>query len=284
MEDAVTTEPGTTETGQPVDGSGGDQTTAMAPAGGEGQSVEPGTTGSGPQPEDTFFDPKTVPEHLQPAYKQMQAAFTKKMQNISSQREKVQAYDAFMQDPVGQLRQMAQQYGFQVTPQGQQTQGEQSQADPDWQPQNWNEVIQKAAEQGKSMARQELMQELKPVISQFQQMKATATEKQLDDIDPTWRQYEEDMMQNLQQYPNLALDIPKLYKLSVPDSVIMSRATQEALRKLEAKTKAGGASGGSTTTKQPADDLQGQGPRSFQDSIAAARKKLAEMGMTPPKQ
>lgn len=54
--------------------------------------------------EDSFFDPNTVPDELKPAYKQMQAAFTKKTQEIAEARkeaeairQKAEAYDKYQQ-------------------------------------------------------------------------------------------------------------------------------------------------------------------------------------------
>lgn len=44
-------------------------------------------TGEQGQSEDSFFDPKQVPEELMPAYKSMQAAFTKKTQEIADVRK-----------------------------------------------------------------------------------------------------------------------------------------------------------------------------------------------------
>lgn len=51
-----------------------------------------------------FFDPNQVPEELKPAYKQMQAAWTKKTQELATQRkefesanQKAQAYDKYAQ-------------------------------------------------------------------------------------------------------------------------------------------------------------------------------------------
>jgi hypothetical protein len=51
------------------------------------------------QVEDNFFDPNSVPEELKPAYKQMQAAFTKKTQEIAEARKEAEA-----------IRQKAEQY------------------------------------------------------------------------------------------------------------------------------------------------------------------------------
>lgn len=54
--------------------------------------------------EEAFFDPNAIPEELKPAYKQMQAAFTKKTQEIAEQRkqaealrQKAEAYDKYQQ-------------------------------------------------------------------------------------------------------------------------------------------------------------------------------------------
>lgn len=56
----------------------------------------------GQSEEESFFDPKSVPDELKPAYKQMQAAFTKKTQEIAKAKaesealmQKAQAYDKF---------------------------------------------------------------------------------------------------------------------------------------------------------------------------------------------
>ena len=45
------------------------------------------TTTANQTDQETFFDPNSVPEELVPAYKQMQAAFTKKTQSIAEERK-----------------------------------------------------------------------------------------------------------------------------------------------------------------------------------------------------
>lgn len=61
-------------------------------------------TETGEGSEESFFDPNQVPEELKPAYKQMQAAFTKKTQEIANARkeaealkERAEAYDKYQQ-------------------------------------------------------------------------------------------------------------------------------------------------------------------------------------------
>jgi hypothetical protein len=50
------------------------------------------TEDTGEPKEDTFFDPKQVPEELLPAYKGMQAAFTKKTQEIAQARKEAEGF------------------------------------------------------------------------------------------------------------------------------------------------------------------------------------------------
>src|SRR5688572_9913001 len=86
---------------------GTDGSTVTAPAEQPGKSVDSTQTSvMAPVAEDSFFDPKSIegkPE-LQAAYKQMQSAWTKKMQSVSSNKHKLEAYDRFEKDPVGTLR------------------------------------------------------------------------------------------------------------------------------------------------------------------------------------
>lgn len=66
-------------------------TTSEVQATDEAQQTED-VNQSGQPKEETFFDPKTVPEALIPAYKQMQAAFTKKTQEIAEVRKNADSW------------------------------------------------------------------------------------------------------------------------------------------------------------------------------------------------
>ncbi|MHA2064360.1 MAG: hypothetical protein ACXABY_08265 [Candidatus Thorarchaeota archaeon] len=267
--------------GQAPDGTDGSQTIEGAPGGSEGQPAEgqpEGTTQAAPEgTEQTFFDPNQVPDELQPAYKSMQGAFSKKMEALSANRQKVEAYDAFTADPVGQLQRLASQYGLTVSraEAAQQLQQQGQQQQQNWEPQSWDEVLNRAEDQ----AYNRIKQDLGPVFQEMQSIKKQGIEQQLNDIDPTWRQYEEEMMGNLKTHPTLANDAGLLYKLSVPNEVMESRATQKALTKLEAKGKAAQVSGSSTTTKQPKTGLPDK-PVSFDEAVKAAKAKMAEEGIT----
>lgn len=84
---------GTTDA-QPIE----DQVTAPETDNAQPEAQETETT------EDSFFDPTSIPDELKPAYKQMQAAFTKKTQEIAQAkkeaeaiRAKAEAYDKVQQ-------------------------------------------------------------------------------------------------------------------------------------------------------------------------------------------
>jgi len=261
----------TTE-GQAAEGTQGAETTEGAPGGSEGQPAAE-TTMQGTQ-EQTFFDPKQVPDDLLPAYKNMQRAFSKKMESLTADKQKIEAYDAFNADPVTSLQRYAKQYGYNLTraeaEQQIQQQGE------DWQPQSWDDVMSRATQ----VAEQNLMQKFGPVLQEVQAIKKTSIERELSEIDPTWQQYEGDMRRLMEMHPTLANDAALLYKMAVPEGVLESRATQAALAKLDAKGKSAQVSGGSTTTKQPKGGLPDK-PVSFDDAVKAAKKKLAEDGIAP---
>lgn len=279
-EETLTSETGVDAAGQSPTESDGNQTTGTEPAASiDGQSGVDGQTTVGPdQTEDTFFDPRDVQDdpNLQAAYKQMQKSYTKKMQGISDQKQKIDAYDAFYQNPIEQVQKIAQQYGYQLTQAQAAAAVEQNtaQSEQDWQPQNWNEVMEKAT----AVAEQRIMQKMNPMLSQVQDMQKTSIETQLAEIDPTWHQYEDRMKSNLSKHPTLSKDPSMLYRLSVPSEVLESRATQAALRKMETRQQSQQVSGKSTTSKVPTGGLPDK-PVSFAEAVDAAKKSLADQGI-----
>lgn len=275
------------DAGQAGAGSEATQTPDVAPvASDKGQAADgkgtPGTSEAAPRTGDTettFFDPKTVPKELEPAYKQMQAAFTKKMQGLSSLRQKGEFYDQFSADPVGNMQKLAAQYGYSLTRAQAEKMAGQGDTGQDWQPQTWQEVLQKAEER----ATQKVFNELRPLLQEVQGIKKESIEKQLAEIDPTWQQYEEDMIANLRDNPGLARDPAKLYRISVPLEVIEARATQKALAKFETKAKSTVGAGGSNTHKKPGGLDPEQRFSSVAEAAAWARRKMEDEGRFPPK-
>jgi len=267
----------TSETGSVTDG--GSETTPVAVT--TGQQVQAAGTPA-QDSEEAIFDPgefDRLTQSLTPELqaqaralkKSLQGAFTKKTQEIAKHRQKIEAYDAFQRDPVSQIQQMAKQMGYSLT--RAEAQAQVNQTDPaEWQPQSWNEVLQRAESK--------VMERFAPLLTEMQNMKKTAIESQLTDIDPTWHQYEDTMVQNLSAHPTLAKDPIMLYRLSVPPEVFESRATQKALAKLEARTQSSKVSGNSLTSKTPKTG-DPEGPISFADAVKIAKARLAEEGIRP---
>jgi len=247
---------------------------------GQTQTGEPTSTPESvpekPEPaEESFFDPKELPEELVPAYKQMQSAFTKRMTGLSKDREKVQAYDAFMADPVASLTQAAQQYGMRVVPMNQQaatqTDASQEAFGQNWQPQTWDEVFQAFS----TRLNDQLQKTFSPVFDNLKNLTTSNIERQLGEIDPNWKVYEDEMTDNLKAHPTLAKDVAKLYRISVPEEVLRSKYTQAALKKFEDKAASAKIQGKSSVqTTQPSGI---ENVKSFDDAVKFAKK---ELGMT----
>lgn len=228
----------------------------------ENQST--GTTTTGTQAEETFFDPSTIkgkPE-LEAAYKQMQKAFTEKTTSLAKSKDKVDAYDNFISNPIPAIRQLAQQYGLTLA------EAKQIAEQTQFEPKSWDEVFSKA----KQETRQELMKELQPFFSEIKEVKKQAVEKTLDENCPDWRLYEDHMMTNLQDHPSLVKDPVKLYRMSLPDDVVESKAYQQALKKLQDKAKGAQVSTGSNTNKSG--EVLPKAT-SFKEAVAIAKAKLA---------
>ncbi|MHB8123097.1 MAG: hypothetical protein ACYDG4_13185 [Desulfuromonadaceae bacterium] len=252
--------------------------TADGQPGATEQTTQSSGTAAATGEEDTFFDPKDLDPALTPAYKQMQKAFTKKMEAIKKDRSKIEAYDSFSKDPVTQLQTMASRMGYKLTrAEAAAAVAEEgttaANGDGEWQPKSWNEVFAKATDV--------IMEKLNPVLADVQATKKMNVEKLLDDSCPDWRQYEDEMTALLTDHPTLAKDPVKLYRLALPPEVLETRATQAALKKLQGKVDASKVSGTSTTK---ASEVQlPDKPVSFNEAVKAARESLAAQGMRAPR-
>jgi len=233
--------------------------------------------------EDTFFDPTGLPDELKPAYKQMQAAFTKKSQSIRQERQKIDAYNAFETDPHGTIARIAQQMGYQLVKPGQQPResGPAAQAntsDPNWQPQTWEEVIGLAEQRATAKIIEQLRPVLGPLMQNMEQVTSRNIETQLDSIDGNWRVYEDEIKANMKEHPTLIKSpdgVMKLYRISVPAELQTRQAEQRVIKKFEDKAKA--ATMGSKSTSHTA----GTGSRkvnSFADAVQLAKDQLKTQG------
>lgn len=228
------------------------------------------TTVNGPvtTAEESFFDPKEIMgTPLEAAYKQMQGAFTKRMHAATANQHKIDAYDAFESNPAGTLQQLAQQYGYHLIQPGQ------DQQDGEWQPNTWDEVMDRA--------RKEVMKEIQPLIKEVQGVKQSNMESYMDNNFPDWRTYEDNMLQLLKEHPTLSKSPDMLYDMALPPEVKRLRAIKEAQKKIQGQTEAAAISGKSTTTKQVNETPNGI--RSLDEAVDFARQQLAAKGIRPPR-
>lgn len=270
-----------TTNGQPAAGT---ETTTPTGTGGEVTTQQTtGETGTGGAAEETFFDPKSIegkPE-LVDAYKQMQRAFSEKTAAIASQRDKIDAFDKFASNPLEAIKSLASQYGLTI----QQAAAVASNAaaaaggtSNQFQPQNWDEVFNRA----KDITKQEVLKELQPVFNEIRATKKTIIEKQLDESCPDWKVYEDQMKDTLSKHPSLVNDPVMLYEMSLPKNVREARAYQQALRKLEDKGRGAQVSSGSNTNRSAPNGSGGK--MSFAEAVAFAKADLAAKGMHEPRQ
>ena len=241
-------------------------TTTAAPVTTDGVSGSTAqTTGNGSvaSVEESFFDPSSIqgkPE-LELAYKQMQSAWTRKMQGVKASQDKISAYDRFSSDPVNTIKQIAQQYGLSVVQPGD------SQA-PEQDFKSWDDVKQHFFK--------EFKKEMQPVFNEVRTLKQQNVETYLDNHFPDWREHEEAMMEKLQKHPSLVHEPDALYRASVPSEVWEARATQRAMQKLKAAGQSSQVSGGTTTTRPT--QQEPTGPLTFDQAVEVAKRRIAAGG------
>lgn len=267
-----------------------DQTNGQ-PAAGTETTTPPGTTGDVTQQqttgntgtanaEETFFDPRSIegkPE-LVSAYKEMQRAFTEKTSAIASQREKIDAYDKFAQNPLDTIKALASQYGLTIQQAAAVAASAGTTEAQQFQPNNWDDVFNRA----KEITKQAVLKDLQPVFNEIRETKKTIIEKQLDESCPDWKVYEDQMKDTLSKHPSLVQDPVLLYEMSLPKNVREARAYQQALKKLEGKTRGAQVSAGSNTNKSAPNGSNGK--MTFAESVQFAKAKLAEQGIHEPRQ
>lgn len=229
----------------------------------EATTQEAGTTAdtSTGDSEESFFDPSTLSEDLMPAYKQMQGHFTRSMQSVKSQKDKIAAYDAFQTNPRETIKQLAGQYGL--------TLQEAAAVANEFEPNDWGDVTKHVTDS--------VLQQLGPLMNEIRGVKRNSVEQQLDASMPEWREYETEMNDMLGRHPTMADDPVALAKMVIPESVQQSKAMQAAMRKLEAKAKASSVSTGTQTTKE-SDPLTPGKKMTFAESVKFAKRKIAAEG------
>jgi hypothetical protein len=234
------------------------------------KSADPGTE------IDLGVDINSLPEEARAyalkAERDMKAAFTRKAQELAANRNKVDEYDRFMADPVASLQRLAAQYGFHISPaQAAHALGQPPTQPEEWQPNDWNEVLERAAQKGKDQALAEFQTKFKPFLDTVQQQQQKNIEAQLTSIDPEWKNYEGEMVALLKEHPTLARNVEKLYRLAVPPEVIEARATKAAIERMQKNASAARVSSVSTTKSTPAQ----QEAKTFAEAVEMAKAQLS---------
>ena len=104
-----------------------------------------------------------------------------------------------------------------------------------WQPNTWNEVLTAFVPKVMEQLTGTLQTSFKPVMDNLKTLTTSNVERQLTEIDPQWRTYEDNITDTLKEHPTLANNVGRLYRISVPEEVLTARATQTALKKFETK-------------------------------------------------
>ena len=289
---AGTTDQGTGQSTADPESTGAPAGESQATAGGQpGAGDGAATTDTGTQTTEPteFFDPTRLAElskdlppdvlsQVKLLQKELQGSYTKKTQTIADSKRKIQAFDAFEASPVEAMQQMAGRMGYKLTRAeaaaqvNQMQQGDQNQAQGQaWEPKSWDEVLQRATQ----VAQQNIMKSLQPVLGQATQQRKETIESQLTEIDPSWNQYEDAMVETLKKHPTLKNDPANLYRMSVPAKVLESRATKAALKQMESKANSAQVGGASTTTKLPPAGMPDKA-LNFNDAVKFAKQQIAE--------
>jgi|SRR3990167_880003 len=181
----------------------------------------------------TFMNPNTLPDELKPAFKKMQQAFTKGMQAIAAQREKVKLFDMFNEDPRAAVKMLAAKAGVTVVEDGV------KKAD-DVEENETTKYIRK-------IVREELVPSLEGFKKEQAQLKVQTDLAYLDSNFPDWYLYEDTMADLVSKHPTLGHDLDTLYEMS-KRAVERGEGKQKAASKKERViTKTSGGKGGVTT-------------------------------------
>lgn len=147
-------------------------------------------------------------------HKYWQKHYTRSQQDASDLRQQVQQFQAIQNNPAPHIQQWLQQQGLTAVRQGEQPQGG-GEEGYDGEGQPYQPVQPKIPPEAMQWALQ--------TTQQVQRMQMTNIIRDLNDGFPDWQDYEAEIMQSLKEYPNLANNPDKLYRMSVPDHVFEAR-------------------------------------------------------------
>lgn len=186
-----------------------------------GEELEEGTSEDELTDEERFLDPSNLPKELLPAFKRMQASFTKAMQKVASQREKIALFDKLMEDPEAAVGALAEKVGLRVSKKGAISEPHETAGEPE-------------VTDTESWVRKIIREELTPVVEQLRQeqaeIKAKSAIAYLNETYPDWYLYEDTMAELVRRHPSLRDDLDNLYRLA-------KAGTERAIKTKKASSK-----------------------------------------------
>ena len=202
--------------------------------------------------EQTFMNPNELPKELLPSFKAMQKSFTRAMQRVAGDRDKIAMYDQLMVNPQQAIEQLAKKAGVQIqAPVNQQTGEEVSDTDTT----KWIRKI--------------VQDTLAPTIATMKaeqaNIKAQTAIAYLNENHPDWYLYEDIMSELIKKHPSMRDDLDSLYTLSktgAEKAAVVKKAASKTERVITQTSK--GRGGVVTPTKA----------KTVQEAFDIAKKQL----------
>ena len=202
--------------------------------------------------EQTFMNPNELPKELLPSFKAMQKSFTRAMQRVAGDRDKIAMYDQLMVNPQQAIEQLAKKAGVQIqAPVNQQTGEEVSDTDTT----KWIRKI--------------VQDTLAPTIAIMKaeqaNIKAQTAIAYLNENHPDWYLYEDIMSELIKKHPSMRDDLDSLYTLSktgAEKAAVVKKAASKTERVITQTSK--GRGGVVTPTKA----------KTVQEAFDIAKKQL----------
>ncbi len=256
------------------------------------------------QKEESFFDPNDLPEELQGQWKRMQGSFTKKMQKLSGDLDKVDAYNRFQSDPEfakQTLTQAANQMGLTLAQA--QAQPATGQVEMSQVPQELVERVrsrlspemQWMAEQQAAAAWEVVQMTNKPREDREAQERQQTAESQfnqasneLDGKFPEWRSHEDEMSEWLDfirsgdmNHPKFGSKLENMFRAATGNSSAVAEAAKRINQAGQNRSATSSVSGRSTSPNVADRVVKAKSnDEAMQIAVDSAMQELEKQGMT----
>lgn len=175
--------------------------------------------------EERFIDPDELPKELLPHFKKMQASFTRRMQAIASQKEKVNLYDQLVAGGPEAVKILAQKVGLYVADKEPSKEMEPEYGD--------SSTVSWIRKEIKAM----LEEAVGPIKENTNKLKASQVERYLDENHTDWRLYDDVMADLVKKHPTLGEDVDALYELAKTSATKVERMKTASNKRSSIVTK-----------------------------------------------